>query len=219
MQNESEPETMAGYWINRASRTIVRQMDARLRPLGFALGYLPVLRALAPGKPLSQKELARIARVEQPSMVETVARMERDGIVQRQPNPHDRRGSHISLTRKSRARFSKVRAALIEGEREAMDGLSDEEQALLRSLLQRVVSNVERLPAFAREGVACSDGPRARPAVDVDREGRTSRRLRSVGRDAVQVRRQADAGLEWDRRVRGARGARAVLAPIHVAWR
>jgi len=135
---------MVGYWINRASRTIVREMDARLRPLGFALSYLPVLRALSPGRPLSQKELAQIAGVEQPTMVETIARMERDGIVQRKPNPDDKRGKLVSLTRTSRARFPKARAAILEGEREATAGLSDDEKALLRGLLQRVVSNLER---------------------------------------------------------------------------
>jgi MarR family transcriptional regulator, transcriptional regulator for hemolysin len=157
-QAHGRPESMTGFWINRASRTIVRQMDACLHPFGFALSYLPVLRALAPGKPLSQKELARVARVEQPTMVETIARMERDGIVRRQPNPDDKRGNLVSLTRKSRARFPKARAAILEGEREATAGFTDDEKALLRSLLQRVVSNLERREASSAQGEATQRG-------------------------------------------------------------
>src|SRR5262252_2229808 len=70
----TRPEKLVGFWINLASRTIVRVLDARLRPLGFAMSHLPVLRALAQGGALSQKELARMARVEQQTMAELLAR-------------------------------------------------------------------------------------------------------------------------------------------------
>jgi MarR family transcriptional regulator, transcriptional regulator for hemolysin len=138
-----EPESMVGFWINLASRTIVRVIDARLRPSGLALSHLPVLRALAAGVALSQKDLARIARVEQPTMAELLARMERDGLVQREPNPDDKRGSLTSLARGARARFSKARDVLLEGERQALAGFSDQDRALLLDLLQRVVKNLE----------------------------------------------------------------------------
>lgn len=138
-----DPESTAVFWINRASRSLLRRLDARLRPFGFAMSHLPVLRALAHTRSLSQKELAQLARVEQPTMAEMLARMERDGVVQREPNPDDKRGILISLTRRSRARLPKAKAALVEGEREAMAGLSDAEEALLRDLLRRVARNLE----------------------------------------------------------------------------
>jgi DNA-binding MarR family transcriptional regulator len=108
------------------------------------MSYLPVLRALAmAGRPLSQTELAQAAGVEQSTMAETLARMVRDGLVEREPNPDDGRGTLISLTRRSRSRFPKARAVLVEGERAAMAGLSDVEKALLLDLLRRVVRNLE----------------------------------------------------------------------------
>jgi MarR family transcriptional regulator for hemolysin len=138
-----DPEASAAFWINRGSKALLRHFDARLRPFGFAMSHLPVLRALADGRSLSQTELAQAARVEQPSMAETLARMVRDGVVQRESNPSDRRGTLISLTRRSRARLSKAKAALVEANREAMVGLSEEEEVLLRQLLERVVRNLE----------------------------------------------------------------------------
>jgi DNA-binding MarR family transcriptional regulator len=138
-----DPESTAAFWINRASRTLLRHFDVRLRPFGFAMSYLPVLRALAGGESRSQTELAQIARVEQPTMAEALARMVRDGVVQCEPNPNDRRGTLISLTRRSRARLSKARDALGQADREAMAGLTEPERALLRQLLERVVANLE----------------------------------------------------------------------------
>jgi DNA-binding MarR family transcriptional regulator len=137
------PESMVGFWLNLASRSLLRVLDGRLRPFGFSMSHLPVLRALAERGALSQKELARVARVEQPTMAEMLARMERDRVVQRETNPEDKRGSLTSLTRSARGRLSKAAEAMIEGEREAMAGLSAAERALLLDLLKRVVRNLE----------------------------------------------------------------------------
>jgi DNA-binding MarR family transcriptional regulator len=148
MQDEESPESWdpgssASFWINRASRSLLRLQEARLRPLGFGMSQMPVLHALEDGGSLSQKELVQRARVEQPTMAEMLARMERDGVIQREPNPNDGRGSLISLTRRSRQRLPKGKEALIQGEHEAMAGFTTAEKALLLSLLQRVVSNLE----------------------------------------------------------------------------
>lgn len=142
-----QPEATPTYWINRASRALLRHLDAELRPLGFALGQLPVLRALAGGEALSQSELARIAQVEQPSMAETLARMVRDGVVDRQADPRDGRVSLISLSRRSRQRLARARRALMTADARAMQGLSAEQLAAICDALQRVVHNVERLAA------------------------------------------------------------------------
>jgi DNA-binding MarR family transcriptional regulator len=137
------PEQLVGFWINLVSRTIVRVLDDRLRPLGFALSHLPVLRALAQGGTLSQKELARVARVEQQTMAELLTRMERAGLVEREQNPEDKRGSLTSLSRSAKTRFPKAAEVLHEGERQAMAGFSEEEKALFMQFLQRVLKNLD----------------------------------------------------------------------------
>ncbi|MFY2563246.1 MarR family winged helix-turn-helix transcriptional regulator [Corallococcus terminator] len=148
MQSERKPrawnpESTSAYWINRASRLLMRVHEARLRPLGFGMSQLPVLVALEDGGTLPQKTLAELAHVEQPTMAEMLARMERDGVIQREPNPEDKRGSLTSLTSQSRARLPEAKAALMLGEDEATAGFTQKEKALLRELLQRVVQNLE----------------------------------------------------------------------------
>ncbi len=64
-------------------------------------------------------------------MAAMLARMKRDSVVEREPNPDDKRGS---LTRRSRARSPEAKLALIEAERAAMSGFTDAEKALLRDL-------------------------------------------------------------------------------------
>jgi MarR family transcriptional regulator, transcriptional regulator for hemolysin len=142
---EWNPMRTPGHYISRIARAFARIGDLRLRELGFATAQLPVLTALKDGAKLSQTELARWAKVEQPTMAQLLARMERDGIICREPDPADRRISLIALTEEARAKLPAGRAILEAGNREAMRGLSDEEVATLISLLQRVLVNAEEM--------------------------------------------------------------------------
>src|SRR5262245_44643775 len=97
-------------------------------------------------------------------MAETLARMERDGVIDRQPHPADGRSMLLTLTSRSRQRFPKAEAGRWEAERDAMAVLSEEERELLRMLLKRVVEALEAqeapgAPASARRS-ASSISPR-----------------------------------------------------------
>jgi DNA-binding MarR family transcriptional regulator len=138
---------MPGHYFSRIARGIARIGDARLRALGFATAQLPVLTALKDGARLSQGELARWAKVEQPTMAQLLSRMERDGIVRREPDPADRRSSLISLTDQARANLPAGREILIRGNADMTKGLSDAEVSTLLSLLERVLANIEAMEA------------------------------------------------------------------------
>eukprot|EP01035_Chromulina_nebulosa_P030725 gene30725-40857_t len=92
------PEPNPLKLLGRVARGFTRIVDGGLRELGLAAGQLPVLVSLKKSKALSQAELARIAQVEQPSMAQLLARMERDGLVERVDDPQDKRSRLISLT-------------------------------------------------------------------------------------------------------------------------
>ncbi|MBB2200653.1 winged helix-turn-helix transcriptional regulator [Gluconacetobacter tumulisoli] len=134
-----------GHYISRIARGFARAGDARLGAVGFATAQLPVLTALKDGAKLSQAELARWARVEQPTMAQLLARMERDGIIRREPDPRDRRSSLVSLTAQAQARLPAGRAILAQGNRDATRGMTDDEVDTLVTLLRRVLANVEAM--------------------------------------------------------------------------
>jgi len=143
------PLAHPGHYVSRIARALSRIGDARLRDLGFATAQLPVLTALKDGARLSQSELARWAKVEQPSMAQLLARMEREGLIMREPDPRDRRSSLISLTDKAKGNLPAGRAVLRQGNAEMTAGMSPEEVAQLVALLQRVLGNVEAMEAKA----------------------------------------------------------------------
>ncbi|MFA6115719.1 MAG: MarR family transcriptional regulator [Sphingomonas sp.] len=134
-----------GHYFSRIARGMARVGDTRLREIGFATAQLPVLTALKDGARRSQTELAQWAKVEQPTMAQLLARMERDGIIRREPDPGDRRSSLVSLTEDAIARLPAGRAILEQGNREATRGLSAVEVDTLLDLLRRVLANVEAM--------------------------------------------------------------------------
>ena len=137
------PMKTPGHYISRIARGLARIGDARLREIGFATAQLPVLTALKNGEQLSQTALARWAKVEQPTMAQLLARMERDGLIRREPDPDDRRSSLVSLTSQARANLPAGQAILMQGNKDATRGLSADEIKTLVALLSRVLANVE----------------------------------------------------------------------------
>ena len=139
-----------GHLISLAARGFARLSEARLKPLGFGLGQLPVLVALQDGRASTQRDLARFAKIEQPPMAQMLVRMERDGLIERTPDPRDGRSSRIALTPEARTRMPGAVAALLQGNRDALDGFTDAEAKQLVGLLTRLIGNLDRL-AGARD--------------------------------------------------------------------
>ncbi|WP_114240307.1 MarR family winged helix-turn-helix transcriptional regulator [Dyella sp. C9] len=138
--------------INMASRSFARLGDRQVKPLGFAIGQMPVVYLLRDGGSMSQKQLATLAKIEQPSMAQMLSRMERDGLIQRSPDPADGRSSLISLTRGAMAKIPKVREVMNAGNRQAFDDFSKAEITMLVDLLRRLNSNLDRLLAEENPG-------------------------------------------------------------------
>lgn len=134
-----------GHLISLAARGFARMSESRLKPLGFGVGQLPVLVGLQNGNASTQRDLARFAKVEQPPMAQMLARMERDGLIERTRDPADGRSSRIVLTKAAQQRMPEATTALFQGNREALMGFTDAEAAQLVDLLTRLIENLDQI--------------------------------------------------------------------------
>lgn len=146
-EGETEPDVLAtpGHLVSLVARGFARLSELRLKPLGFGVGQLPVLIALRDGLADTQRDLARFARIQQPPMAQMLARMERDGLIRRTPDPEDGRSSRVSLTGSAAAAMPDAIASLMQGNRQALAGFAAEEVTQLVELLNRLVTNLDRL--------------------------------------------------------------------------
>lgn len=134
----------AGYMTNWAARLFARAIDRRLKPLGISSGQLPVFFALGEGAALSQKVLTELASIEQPTMAATLSRMERDGLIEKRPDPTDRRSSLIVLTPVAMEKARDVREAIASVNAAALSALTaDERQAYLETLA-KIIAVLDR---------------------------------------------------------------------------
>ena len=105
---EFRREDSLGYVVNHLGRLFARALDRRLALHGVALGQFPVLLILWEQEGITQSAIARRLDLEQPTIANTLKRMERDGLVTFAPDPANRRQVLVGLTGKGRA----LRAAL-----------------------------------------------------------------------------------------------------------
>ncbi len=132
-------EESLGYLVNRAARAFANRLATELRPFDVGIGQWAVLLHLWANDGLTQAELARRVAIEQPTMVRTIDRMERDGLVTRTPDPADRRASRIMLTDRGRALRDDLVPLAAKVNRTATATMTDEEVATLRRLLGKLV--------------------------------------------------------------------------------
>jgi DNA-binding MarR family transcriptional regulator len=129
-----------GYLVNRAARSMAHQLSEELRPAGVGIGQWAVLLFLWTRDGLSQAELSRVVAIEPPTMVRTIDRMVRDGLVTRAPDPADGRLTRIHLTERGRSLRDDLIPKAIAVNTAALGRLTPAEGRTLQRLLGKLVS-------------------------------------------------------------------------------
>jgi len=131
--------------LSRVSRLAHHLDRARRRAFaahGIELWEFDVLAALRrAGAPyeLSPGRLLRETLVTSGTMTNRVDRLEARGLVERLPDPSDRRGVLVRLTQTGRATVDGAFSALLAAEGELLAGLGEPDRARLAELLRRLV--------------------------------------------------------------------------------
>lgn len=132
-------EDSAGYLVNRLARSMAGQLAERMRPAGIGIGQWAVLLFLWARDGLSQAELARVVAIEPPTMVRTLDRMVRDGLVTRDADPADGRVSRIHLTDRGRALRDELVPMAVAVNEATLARLTERERATFQRLLTKLV--------------------------------------------------------------------------------
>jgi DNA-binding MarR family transcriptional regulator len=103
---------------------------------GGPRGY-QVLVAITTEEPTSQLALANRLGIDKTAMTYVIDALEKEALVERRPDPRDRRIRQVHPTDAGRALLGTARVALRSVETTVMRGLSAEEQTLLRQLLAK----------------------------------------------------------------------------------
>lgn len=140
-----EKRQSAGYLANHLARLFAHALQRRLKPLGLGTAQFMALIELWAEEGLTQRQLVERLDVEQATMANTLARMERDGLIRRSPHPDDARAQQVWLTARARRLRDPASAAAEAVNAEALASLSAEERAAFLGLLRSVVDRLRDL--------------------------------------------------------------------------
>lgn len=134
-----------GFMISSTARKLNTMLTGRFADVGLTSEQWAVLNVLAEEDGINQKELSCRTRKDPTNVTRILDQLERKGFVCRKANPDDRRSFHAYVTEAGRAaneRLAPLEAELIG---QVLNGFTEDEISVLRSMLTRLNANVDSL--------------------------------------------------------------------------
>ena len=128
--------------LNRLDRVSNAAIEAWLGEHGLSRGEFDVLATLRRGgEPytLAPTALARWMMLSSAAMTNRIDRLEAAGLVERRPDPGDRRGVLVALTPDGKRVVDAAVADHVENERRLLEPLTAEDQQTLNALLRKLL--------------------------------------------------------------------------------
>ena len=113
--------------------------------LGLTSSQWKIILALNSFDGLSQRELADKIYVDSSTLVPVIDKMEKNGLLERKPDPEDRRHNRLYLTKKSESVVDSIIETVLQLRKTLYKGLSKDDLELMRPILKRIVDNADKL--------------------------------------------------------------------------
>ncbi|UBF30660.1 MarR family transcriptional regulator (plasmid) [Kovacikia minuta CCNUW1] len=133
--------------VTRLARHLEQALQETFSEFGLTAGEFDVLATLRrSGRPyqLSPTELFNTLMVSSGTMTHRIDRLEQAELVQRIPDPSDRRGTQIKLTDKGFDVIEKAVEAHVNNEHRILNGLEVSEREVLIQLLRKFLVSFEK---------------------------------------------------------------------------
>jgi len=153
-----------GFLLKDVTRLYVQRFEQRARRFGVTLPQCKALGYLSKNEGISQVRLAELADTDPMTLVRILDRMEADGLVERRPDPSDRRARRLYLTSKAAPFLDTIWHLADLTRAEAFEGISKKERELFIGILARIHANLTALAGAPIEDDAGPGGAaHARP--------------------------------------------------------
>ena len=134
--------------VGRVSR-LARELEARLEPVYRAHGLEPgwhdvlaTLRRNGPDYRLRPTDLTNATMLTSSGTTKRLDKLEREGLIRREADPNDRRGTLITLTPAGRNLIDAVTAAHLANEKRLLKALNADEEQALTDLLRKLLAGL-----------------------------------------------------------------------------
>jgi MarR family transcriptional regulator, transcriptional regulator for hemolysin len=132
------------FMLSDSARLLRRRFDARAQSLGVSRAQWQTLFALTRMEGTNQANLADYLEVETITLCRMIDRLQEAGLVERRPDPADRRAWRLHLTGKAHPLLDELRMVSEQVVGEALAGIDDDLRAILTAGLAAVRANLSR---------------------------------------------------------------------------
>lgn len=133
-----------GFAIRSTAKAFEGALDQQLRSRGgITVAQSRVIGTLALVKNgMTQKEIADRIGIESPTIVPVIDKLEEQEMVERRPDPDDRRNNLIFLTKKSEAKWELIIECALDLEKACRRGVSESDIETTKATLCKIAQNV-----------------------------------------------------------------------------
>lgn len=133
------------FAVARVTRRWRKLLDERLKDLGVTQARWTTMVYLQKGgEGLTQRELARLMAIENPTLVRLLDSLEQQGLIERRPCPNDRRARRLHLTPDGTEFMNVLTERAAKLREEMLEGISDEEIESAVEVFNKIMENAER---------------------------------------------------------------------------
>ncbi|KFI32968.1 transcriptional regulator [Haematobacter missouriensis] len=140
------PLSRFGFVFSRTARRWRRELDLRLAGIGMADATWPPLVHLSlSGGGISQKDLAERVGIDGSSLVRLLDILSERGLLERRPDPGDRRSRQLYLTPAGKAAVRRIEEVLERTEHEMLEDLGHDDLMRLLEAMDRIDRRIARM--------------------------------------------------------------------------
>jgi len=134
-----------GQLLHGTARTWRQKLDERLKPMGLSQAKWRTLMHLSLSEDaLTQAEIAARLGVEEPTVVNLLHRLEKEGWITRNSSPHDRRCNMVLLGRRAQRVIAQINATADKLRHELLAGIPQPDLQTCMKVLARVRERAEK---------------------------------------------------------------------------
>ena len=138
INGDKAPQTLA-FLLSQVGIHASRRFAERIAAVGLNPPLFRVLNLVAAAEGRSQQAIAAAIEIPPSRMVALVDELEQRGLVERRPDPEDRRVRALFLTAKGKRCLKRGREIATQHEEELTAGMSPTDRKRLLALLQKIV--------------------------------------------------------------------------------
>lgn len=137
-----DPERSLGFLIHDVARLLRRSFNRGVQALGLTQTQWRAIAQLSRNEGINQVTLADILEVQPISLARLLDRMQASGLVERRPDPRDRRAVQLYLTAEAEPILTALRKQAADTHSRALGGMAEEGHAQLIEALQILKRNL-----------------------------------------------------------------------------